>query len=979
MSDEPVDDFERAIAPYLTADMPTKHGLSIDEYVRKCRELWDACQTDETYKHKLLMDRIYMETLALPKFRKGAGYVDPRTRATTEVERPESSDLLQCIAIGAIPYSAVLRGDSKAKEEVVADPYDPTKAPQFGLWIIAVLDVLGFERMYGHLGPTGMKATYDRLVAAARTCADERVELAMHSFGDMSVPVLFSGDIGFAYFSDTLLLWAPLNQERVSPFLARCADVFLEALSLGIPLRGAIAIGEAVLNQRDGVFLGTPLIDAARLEHAQDWLGVALTGQCNSVLSWLDSSLVIPYTVPCKLGTRLDLPSGLALDWPRRARSQGMDALAALAAMQRSENHRKYYDHARDFVDHSARTSDWNHESHIPIAIGFLTRSIIRGRLDASEPLPEVGAMLDSMGLNGPEEEAAAVCFRALLNGGEMPSGLETLPEGPREHMRFMRGVLAGDLIAVEEVAMAALEQRGGIAPLTARHAGYLEAHPTEHNAEWQRCVPIVRAIAEGREVPEVPEDLPPQAREALSSARDAALGRMAAVDMEALISGVLWARTTGNPLSELNVRRLDALARGGLAWSGVATFLRRIALGEDPEADLERFDEGAVSTIRVVRKALGWQDAVRSSVQDALKAVPLVRMEFLHNLTVGAIEGLRGGDAGDLEAQILQLERAGSPHDAVARSLRRLLKERRAPQIPDGVAADVRWYLGLVTAFGLQDSAIFERLDGRLGIVKEPLVDYAFSVALEARTARRGLRPYEREILILLGMISEEMSALINYLGSFATGDEEPEIPLIETGTLRAAIDELRERAHAASTNSTLADDAAEALSSRRGALKEEFIDFLQRRSIGDTADSRIAAFLLAIAAGGALPPIDQDVEDEARNTLLEVGIRVLCNDLALTDLVSASVEARLSGDPLQESVRGAIATLAGSPEPFRGIGEYLARFSEDSHWPSIPNGVPRRALILLASARQHVSDEAHSVIAVARRPEKSDPSKTE
>ena len=976
MTDQPLDDFEQAVAPYLAAGMPAKHGLSVDAYVAKCWELWGACQTDETCKNKLLIDRLHVETLGLPEPKRGDGYVDPRARATTDLERPSSSELLQCIAIGIIPFSSVLKGN-RAKPEATDDPFDPTKETEYGLFIVAVLDVLGFERMYRRIGPTGMKAAYKRLIAVARSCTDDRLELAMHSFSDTSVPTLFSADVSFSYFSDTLLLWAPLNQERVSPFLARCADVFLEALSLGIPLRGAIAVGEAVLNQRDGIFLGTPIIDAARLEQAQDWIGVALTGQCKSVLSWIDSSLVAPYSAPCKAGTRGDLISGLVLDWPRRARSHRMDALTVLDGIQRSGSHSKYYDHARDFIAHSARTASWNREHHIPICPEFLTRAIIRTRLDAAEPQPEVTAMLESMALNGTDAATTAACLRALLEGGEMPVGVETLPQGTREHVQFVQGVLAGGLIAVEEVAMAAIEQRAGIAPLTERHMRYLATPLTERNAEWQRCLPIIREIAGSGEVPDIPEGLSSQVEKVLKSAREAALGHTAPVDMEALLSGVLWARTTGRPVSRQNLRRLDALERGGIAWGAVAVFLRAIAEGAYPKVDLQRFDEGAISTIRAVRKALGWQDAVRCSVEDALRSLPRIDIEFLYQLTADVVEALRGRGVADLDPKIASLECAGSPHDAVARALRGLLRDRHVMPLPEGIPTDARWYLGLIMALGLHDASSLEGLEGRAGVVGEPLLDYAFSVALDVRTAQRGLRLYEQEILILLGSMSEELSALVNFLGSFVGADREPEIPPAIRVELRGAIVAWQERARAIKTTVTLEDDAGRALACRGGPPECEFIDALRRRGAGIGDDAKAAAFLLALAEGSVIPAIDEDLEDEARNILLEVGVRALCRDLALSDLVAAAVDTRLYGEPLREDAQGAFSALAGSAEPFRGIGEFLARLCEENLWPSLPADAPRRALTLLASARQHVSEGARHVIAVERLPEVRNPTK--
>jgi len=296
---------------------------------------------------------------------------------------------------------------------------------------------------------------------------------------------------------------------------------------------------------------------------------------------------------------------------------------------------------------------------------------------------------------------------------------------------------------------------------------------------------------------------------------------------------------------------------------------------------------------------------------------------------------------------------------------------------LPEGVSTDVRWYLGFVMALGLQDTSSLERLDGRAGVAREPLVDYAFSVALDVRAAQRELRPYEQEILILLGSMSEELSALVSYLGSFVAADREPEIPSAIRLELRGAIVAWQERARAVKTKVTLEGDAERALACRRGPPECELVDALRRRGAGIGDDAKAAGFLLALAEGSVIPAIDEDLEDEARYVLLEAGVRALCRDLTLSDLVAAAVDARLYGEPPKENIQGAFSALAGSAEPFRGIGEFLARLCEENLWPSLPADAPRRALTLLASARQHVSEEARHVIAVGRLPEVRDPTK--
>lgn len=157
-----------------------------------------------------------------------------------------------------------------------------------------------------------------------------------------------------------MLLWVPYQPEFVSSFLTRCCDVFCEALRIGIALRGAIAAGNLILHKRSNTFLGTELVEAARLEKAQEWLGVTLG---NSVCS---EAMRIPFEphlvriadAPMKTGTK-QLLSGLVLDWPRRWRElHSTTAIEAINSI-RDPNFSKYYDNACSFARISDSDPDW--------------------------------------------------------------------------------------------------------------------------------------------------------------------------------------------------------------------------------------------------------------------------------------------------------------------------------------------------------------------------------------------------------------------------------------------------------------------------------------------------------------------------------------------------------------------------------------------------------------------------------------------
>ena len=52
-------------------------------------------------------------------------------------------------------------------------------------------------------------------------------------------------------------------------------DFFCQSIIEGIPLRGCISTGIAMMDQYKSIYFGNPLVEAARGEPAQNTLGVA--------------------------------------------------------------------------------------------------------------------------------------------------------------------------------------------------------------------------------------------------------------------------------------------------------------------------------------------------------------------------------------------------------------------------------------------------------------------------------------------------------------------------------------------------------------------------------------------------------------------------------------------------------------------------------------------------------------------------------
>lgn len=162
--------------------------------------------------------------------------------------------------------------------------------------------------------------------------------------------------IRHAYFSDTFLMWAPFHNAFVGVFLDRCSNLFCNALDAGFPMRGAISVGEVVLHRKSNTYLGEPLIEAARLEAAQDTLGVALGASVRSIVFPPDR--IQRYDPPVKPGKEA-LLSGVVPDWPRFWRDFRNGSPVEKLLELRVPDFAKSYDNAIDFASYSERNSDW--------------------------------------------------------------------------------------------------------------------------------------------------------------------------------------------------------------------------------------------------------------------------------------------------------------------------------------------------------------------------------------------------------------------------------------------------------------------------------------------------------------------------------------------------------------------------------------------------------------------------------------------
>ena len=140
-----------------------------------------------------------------------------------------------------------------------------------------------------------------------------------------------------------------------------CASFFCENLLNGIPVRGAITVGEAVVDNESGVYLGLPLSEAAEVEKAQAWLGISLgfsfTKPPYNYMQW---PTVMEYNKHWKPESKINF-SGLVLDWPRywRINYPNRSISNTLDGIEKNEDSIDKYMNTQEFYDYSQSDPDW--------------------------------------------------------------------------------------------------------------------------------------------------------------------------------------------------------------------------------------------------------------------------------------------------------------------------------------------------------------------------------------------------------------------------------------------------------------------------------------------------------------------------------------------------------------------------------------------------------------------------------------------
>lgn len=242
-----------------------------------------------------------------------------------------------------------------------SDDREPLRKPEPSRFMFAMFDVLGFSSWLEGVGLQAVLDAYHRLIERVVLRRNEKGGLSAVQTRDGAVFAI-TGPPGHAYFSDTIILWQPLVPPFVDDFVTRCSEMICEALAMDIPLRGAITLGDAVLDGDADFFLGTPVVEAARVERAQNWIGLTFgqTAMWSPFLAQIHGTGIIEYPPPVKSGLQ-EYASPIVIDWPRRWRDRhGKCPSAKLRELDRNPEYTSYWQNTIAFAEFSKAEHDWH-------------------------------------------------------------------------------------------------------------------------------------------------------------------------------------------------------------------------------------------------------------------------------------------------------------------------------------------------------------------------------------------------------------------------------------------------------------------------------------------------------------------------------------------------------------------------------------------------------------------------------------------
>lgn len=234
------------------------------------------------------------------------------------------------------------------------------KIPQEKEIVLAFFDILGSSK---RLMNNEYQKVYEFYEYMVKLCSETEVALSSPGIfpNEQGKEILVLHPMHHAFFSDTFIIWVEHRSfppTRMGGFYEKCSTIFIEAIKKGIPLRGSIARGTAIMDEENKLFLGKPLAEAAKAETAQQWLGIGITKSCENIYP-TEARYLFPFNEHIKEGKDY-LLSVAVLDWARYFReTENGDPTPYIDKMNTDDKFSTYYEITKKYIQSSEEHSDF--------------------------------------------------------------------------------------------------------------------------------------------------------------------------------------------------------------------------------------------------------------------------------------------------------------------------------------------------------------------------------------------------------------------------------------------------------------------------------------------------------------------------------------------------------------------------------------------------------------------------------------------
>jgi hypothetical protein len=158
--------------------------------------------------------------------------------------------------------------------------------------IVACLDILGFKDFVRRKGLKAASGLFDETSRIVVESSPVYTEIRGGGTFERSrcIPSIM--------MSDSIYMWCDASEIDAHSLVAACAWTVAQAAGAGIPLRGAIVCGSAIIKPNALKFVGEPFSLAPTIESCQEWIGVGIHSSAARFLKRCNE--VAAYPVPTK-------------------------------------------------------------------------------------------------------------------------------------------------------------------------------------------------------------------------------------------------------------------------------------------------------------------------------------------------------------------------------------------------------------------------------------------------------------------------------------------------------------------------------------------------------------------------------------------------------------------------------------------------------------------------------------------------------